>query len=76
MKGIMGTPALAPGAARPPLSQADTDRQTIGLWLHNRSPHTQRAYLADVNRFLSYAAKPLAQITLAHQPPTMPKRII
>jgi hypothetical protein len=25
--------------------QANTDRQTVDLWLHNQSPHTKRAYL-------------------------------
>lgn len=41
------------------------DRQLIELWLHGRSPHTQRAYAADVSRLLSRAGKPLKSITLA-----------
>lgn len=41
------------------------DRQLIELWLHGRSPHTQRAYAADVSQLLSRAGKPLASITLA-----------
>jgi site-specific recombinase XerD len=44
--------------------QADTDQQLIALWLHGRSPHTQRAYAADVGRFLAYAGKPLGMVTL------------
>lgn len=41
------------------------DRQLIALWLHGRSPHTQRAYAADVSQFLDRAGKPLAAVTLA-----------
>jgi integrase/recombinase XerD len=51
--------ALVPPAA------ADTDEQLVKLWLHERSPHTQRAYLADIRRFRAYAVKALASITLA-----------
>ncbi len=45
-------------------SQADTDAQLIGLWLYGRSPRTQRAYRADVTRFLDFTGKPLRFITL------------
>ncbi len=38
--------------------QADTDDQLIGLWLHGRPEHTQRAYRAEADRFLSYVEKP------------------
>jgi integrase/recombinase XerD len=34
------------------------------LWLHGRSPHTQRAYRADSERFRAFVAKSLAMITL------------
>jgi len=34
------------------------------LWLHGRPPHTQRAYRADVARFLTFVATPLATVTL------------
>ena len=44
---------------------ASTDDQLIELWLHGRSPHTQRAYRADVHRFRARAGKPLASVTLA-----------
>jgi integrase/recombinase XerD len=47
------------------LKQASSDDQLIALWLHGRSPHTQRAYRADTGRFLSRAGKPLTRITLA-----------
>ena len=44
--------------------QADNDAELVELWLHGRSAHTQRAYLADVRRFLFFAEKSLAQVTL------------
>ena len=54
----------------PPVSiiptQADTDQQLLALWLHNRSPHTQRAYGKDVSAFLAYVNKSLREITLMY----------
>lgn len=44
--------------------QLNADGQLIDLWLHGRSPHTQRAYRADVARFLTRVGTPLAQVTL------------
>src|SRR5690349_12237862 len=44
--------------------QAATDAQLVEIWLHGRSPHTQRAYAADIARFAA-AGKPLAAVTLA-----------
>jgi integrase/recombinase XerD len=41
-----------------------TDQQLVELWLHGRSPHTQRAYRADAQRFLRFVAKPLRAVTL------------
>lgn len=41
------------------------DTQLLALWLHGRSPHTQAAYAANVRRFLAFAGKPLAAVTLA-----------
>ena len=43
---------------------AATDPQLIELWLHGRSPHTQRAYRADAERLLGFVGAPLGQITL------------
>lgn len=43
----------------------DADARLLGLWLHGRSRHTQRAYAADARRFLVFAGRPLAQVTLA-----------
>ncbi len=37
------------------LSQ-QTDQQIISLWLHGRSPHTQKAYSADVKRLTKHTS--------------------
>ena len=47
------------------ISNSRADDQLIKLWLHERSPHTQRAYRADTERFRSSAGKPLHAVTLA-----------
>lgn len=45
--------------------QAGSDLQLVELWLHGRSPHTQRSYRADVERFLCFVDhKPLQIVTL------------
>ncbi len=56
------TPAVISSEAGP---QARSDTQLIEIWLHGRSRHTQRAYAADVARFLAGAGKPLSGMTLA-----------
>ena len=48
-----------------PNRQAETDQQLIGLWLHGRSPETQRAYRADAEHLLAYTSKTLSELTLA-----------
>lgn len=58
------SPIVHPAGQGTPVRQADSDRQMVELWLHGRSKHTQRAYRSDVDRFLSFVAKPLAQVTL------------
>jgi integrase/recombinase XerD len=40
------------------------DRELMAVWLHGRSPHTQRAYRADIERFSTSVGKPLADVTL------------
>jgi integrase/recombinase XerD len=55
---------LAATGATNPVVQENDDR-LIQLWLHGRSRHTQRAYRADVQRFLARAGKPLDAVTLA-----------
>ena len=44
--------------------QASSDDQLIAIWLHGRSPHTQRAYGADLARFRDSVGKPLAAVTV------------
>ena len=44
--------------------QADTDEQVTSLWLHGRSPHTQKAYAGDVVRFFRYVDKQLVFVRL------------
>ncbi len=44
--------------------QAESDQHLIELWLHGRSRHTQRAYRADAERFLTAVEKPLHRVTL------------
>ena len=45
--------------------QADSDERLIDLWVYRRSPHTQRAYRVDAQRFMEWAGKPLGGVTLA-----------
>jgi integrase/recombinase XerD len=44
--------------------QASADQQLVELWLHGRPTHTQRAYRADIDRFLAFVATPLTAVTL------------
>src|SRR5688572_8487494 len=44
--------------------QASSDAQLIAIWLYGRSPHTQRAYEADVKRFQQTIGKSFGNITL------------
>jgi site-specific recombinase XerD len=48
--------------ARP--RQDPGDQQLIALWLHGRSPHTQRAYQRDAARLLAHVGVGLRQLTL------------
>src|SRR3954447_26189354 len=50
---------------QPTAPEASSDDQLIGLWLHGRSRHTQRAYLSDVEGFRSRAGKTLASVALS-----------
>ena len=64
---ILLNPILEPGKNRfvPAVPvQATSDDHLIALWLHGRSPHTQRAYRADVYRFRAQVSKPLGRVTL------------
>lgn len=57
-------PAVArvPALDRP--QQSSTDKHLVELWLHGRPVHTQRAYRADVDRFLTFVGVQLATVTL------------
>jgi integrase/recombinase XerD len=44
---------------------AASDEQLLAIWLHGRSPHTQRAYRADLERFRAGAGKPFRSVTLS-----------
>lgn len=46
------------------MAESPADIQLIQLWVHGRSRHTRRYYQADAQRFLSFAGKSLAQVTL------------
>lgn len=45
-------------------TDARSDQQLIELWLHDKAAHSERAYRADVARFVAYVGKPLSSVTL------------
>jgi len=45
-------------------ANARSDEQLIGLWLHDKAGHSERAYRADVARFAAFVGKPLSSVTL------------
>ena len=45
-------------------AQARSDEHLIALWLHGRSPGTQRAYRADLVAFRAHVRLPLREVTL------------
>ena len=48
-----------------PAHDGSQDAQLVELWLSMKtSPHTRRAYAADVARFLAFVKKPLSWVTL------------
>jgi integrase/recombinase XerD len=55
---------LSPASPSDIVEQTATDQHLVDLWLHGRSIHTQRAYRADVDRFLHFVARPLTTVTL------------
>jgi len=55
-------PSTMPALVIP--QQADSDAKLVMLWLHDRSPRTQRAYRADVEAFFATVRLPLRRITL------------
>src|SRR5689334_11369055 len=62
----MYTPVPIPASAEVTNDgQASSDEHLLELWLHGRSPHTQRAYRTDIERFRLRAGKPFAAVALA-----------
>ena len=57
-------PAASPRAVTLHPAQAHGDDHLIDLWLHGRSPGTQRAYAADVLAFRAHVGCALPQVTL------------
>lgn len=55
---------LAVGTAQELQRHTAADERLVELWLHGRPDHTQRAYRADVGRFLAFVATPLNSVTL------------
>src|SRR5438876_7737124 len=53
------------GITLPSNREAISDEQLLKLWLHGRSPNTQRVYGSDVSRFRSFVGKSLQAATLA-----------
>ncbi len=47
------------------VERADAMQALLTSWLHGRSPHSIRAYQANIARFLAHARKPLTAVTLA-----------
>src|SRR5437762_11082372 len=44
--------------------RAGTDESLVRLWLNGRSPHTRRAYEADIRSLLAAAGKPIPLLTV------------
>jgi len=51
-------------APAPRLRQAESDEHLIDLWLHGKSPQSQRAYAGDIAAFRAFVGKPLRAMTL------------
>jgi integrase/recombinase XerD len=56
--------AITPTTPAAMQAQAHSDNQLIALWLHGKSAHSQRAYMADVEKFMAHLDKPLQTVTL------------
>src|SRR4051794_39559235 len=48
----------------PMVDGADNEHHLLDLWLHGRSPATQRGYRAEAERFLRHVSKHLRDVTL------------
>ena len=45
-------------------TDAQSDQQLVELWLHDKAAHSERAYRADVARFVAFVGRPLSSVTL------------
>ena len=63
---MLDNPFLTPNMAIAPSSTLITPTEgLLDLWLHGKSPHTQRYYRREAVKFLVIAGKPIESITLA-----------
>lgn len=60
----MGAAIIPAADSSPFVLQVGADAHLVDLWLHGRSRHTQRAFRADIARFLVGVEKPLVQVTV------------
>lgn len=59
-------PITASQEEAPTIAVPETSlEQLIELWVHGKSPHTQRYYRREVGQFLVWISKPLDAVTLA-----------
>jgi len=65
MPSSIESPAALQPVAITGQGRAASDDPLVEVWLHGRSPHTQRAYRADAERFRTHIPKPLAQVALS-----------
>src|SRR4051794_19266778 len=82
----MNTALVHPVVVDVPAPEAHSDAQMIAMWLHGKSPHSKRAYSADVQRLYATTGKTLTEMTLGdlqafvdtlnHLAPNTRKRII
>jgi len=56
------------------VDQVNGDAQLLELWLHGRSPHTQRAYRTDFDSFVAFVSKPLRTVTIGDVSARPPSR--
>src|SRR5215211_8509603 len=62
---VLDPPAAPTAPARPIPTQADSDRELIGMWVaRSASPHTRRNYRRQAARFLAFVSRPLALVRL------------
>jgi len=55
----------SPTSQDAPVGRTEDIQALLASWLHNRSPHSARAYTANIARFLAHVDKPLTAVTRA-----------